>query len=114
MAKQRLVIEGVKCVFDQETITIKKSYQVADEDAGHFCKMLKEKLPLTYHRTAKSWEKELIAHNYFYNKGMFLDHTVDTDLAEHEHLHRLVLYEVVYLRYRITSVASRIWKKVTN
>ena len=99
MAKQVIKIDGIRCVFTKEVVTIKKSRRIEYEDIPEFCKKLKEQLPYAYKRTTHSWVKEVIAHNFLYDLDLFTAHTEDTDLEEHEKLHRLVSYEFLYIAH---------------
>lgn len=94
-------VKGIKCIYNDKNIKIKKSHTIPYDEVDEFCAVLRERLPLEYKRSTKSWTKEIIAHNVLYNKNLFSIHTDDTDLEENEKWYRLLSYNVIYFFFKI-------------
>lgn len=97
-------IDGIKCLFDDNGVTIKESYRIRYEDVADFCIKMKKKLPRKYKRSAESWTREVIAHNILYKHNMLKIHTIDADLDEDEKIWKLICYSILYFAYRIKSL----------
>ena len=95
-------VRGVKCIYNEKNIKIKKSHTIPYDKVEEFCTVLKDRLPLEYKRSVKSWAKEIIAHNLLYSRNLFSVHTDDTDLEENEKWYRLLSYNIIYLLFKIT------------
>jgi hypothetical protein len=101
MIRVVLNIKGHMCICTDTYVTIVNSYEIKDEDIHDFVSELKEeidkysKLRYLYKRSNISWEREWIAHNKLYRKGLFIDHTRDVDLDENEPIYRLIIYRIL-------------------
>lgn len=98
-----ITIDGVKCICTDNCITIRRSYLIDSKDAFHFCLKLKAATKNRYKRSEESWAAELVAHNMLYSANMFKAHVVDTELEEHEKLHRRIAYRLIYCGYKILT-----------
>jgi len=105
--EDRITIDKMECILRKHLITVKSSYQIGYDDAEKFCKKLKAATGNRYKRSAKSWTKELIAHNMLFRAGLFEDHVADTDFEEKEKWHRLFSYELLYIFFKIAKHVER-------
>ncbi len=100
MKSETLEINGIICKLTPGMVTVKYSYTIDYNDISRFCERLKVLTGSLYKRSAKSWKKELIAHNMLFNAGMFESHVADTDLDDHEKLYRLICYNILYFIHK--------------
>ena len=101
------LIDGICCIYDPNNIKVKDSDKIPCKDTNSFCVNLKETIPYQYKRTASSWARELRAHNFLYELGLFVSHTVDTDLNEDEPWYRLLAYAILSGIYWVYSWIKR-------
>lgn len=96
-------IDGYTVIFTDTNICIKDTYMMPYTDINKFVFDLKTvinsdpELSGLYHRSSKSWEKEIAAHIRLYKIGLFKLHTKDTDLDENENIFRLIGYNILSL-----------------
>lgn len=100
---EKINIDKVECILRKHLVTVKLSYHIKYEDVEKFCSKLKAATGERYKRSARSWQKEIIAHNMLFNAGLFDDHVADTDLEEKESIHRLLGYDFLYFLYKIAK-----------
>lgn len=90
------------------SIRVEQSYSIPYPNIESFCYKLKQVTKFySYKRSDRSWKREIIAHNIFYNMGTFTEHTKDTDLDEHEQWWRLAAYELIYIAYRFVLLFAK-------
>lgn len=104
--KIRTMVCGYHVVYMPSYVTILKSDNMSLSDCRNFCIELQENSPYKYKRTLDQWEKELISHIILYRLNLFKDHTIDTDLDEDESKCRLLMYNILYIIYKIIP-----WKR---
>ena len=96
-------VDGYTVIFTDKSICVKESYMMPYTDINKFVFDLKTVVNSTpeliglYHRSSKSWEKEIIAHIKLYKLGLFKLHTKDTDLDENENIFKIIAYNILSL-----------------
>lgn len=100
-------IDGIVCKYNNDNVAVHDSYKIHNEDAFKFCEKLRAELPIEYKRSTKSWAKEIIAHTILFNHNIYPLHCIDTDLSEHEYIHRLIAYEVIYIGWKLKRIFTR-------
>lgn len=100
MKPEVIEVNGIRCNLRPDMITVKYSYTIDYKDVCRFCEKLKVATGSKYKRSARSWMKEIVAHNMLLNIGLFESHVADTDLDENEKLYRRVCYDVMYRLHR--------------
>lgn len=100
MKPEVIEVNGIRCNLRPDMITVKYSYTIDYKDISRFCEKLKVLTGSTYKRSAKSWTKEIVAHNMLLHAGFFVSHVADTDLDEHEKKYRLLCYDIMYRLHR--------------
>lgn len=89
-------INGIDVLYTQEVITVCSSYMLKYDAVRPFCYQMERDLPFRYVRSADSWTREIVAHNMLYDLGLFIDHTKDTDIEDHENTLRLICFDILY------------------
>lgn len=91
-----LKLMGITCIYNPEVVLVRQTSKLEYCEIKNFCEALKASLPYKYLRSARSWAKEITAHKFLYELGLFTDHTVDTDIDESERAFRLFAFNVIY------------------
>lgn len=91
--------ENVDIIFYNDSTKITNSYLLTDKEVVEvaryieYCRKSKYDWKCVYLRNEKSYMQEIKAHNRLYNLGLWVSHTVDTDLEEEINLlHRLIYF----------------------
>lgn len=91
--------DKVDIIFYNNTTKITNSYLLNDAEIREvskyieYCRKSKYDWKCVYLRNEKSYMKEIKAHNRLYNLGLWISHTVDTDLEEEINLlHKLIYF----------------------
>lgn len=102
-------IDGIQCKYSDKSldVTIYDSSKIKDKDVLKFTNKVyavlqtNKNLPQipTFDRNVISWATEIIAHNRLYRLGLFVEHTKDTDIENHESLFRRFCYWFLALPY---------------
>ena len=99
MIEMMITIDGHICFVSDTNICIKNSYEIADKDIDSFIDHLSEAVKEKhFKRSKKSWKKELLSHNRLFRLGLFVEHTIDTDLSDNESKLRLFAYNILSLK----------------
>lgn len=101
MVSKVTTVKGIKCIYNHDCVTVKKSFKIDYRDVFDFCKELQQVLPIKYNRKPDSWAVEIIAHNFLYDLAVYKTRCEDTDLSEHESIYSLICYKVLYIIVKI-------------
>ena len=101
MSKEIVEINGIRCLLYTDLVKVKHSYCISYDEVSRFCDRLKAVTGTRYKRSAKSWEHEVVAHNMLFHVGLFESHVIDTDLDDHESIHRRTCYVLLYMLHKI-------------
>lgn len=108
MIQNVTTLKGIKCIYDADTIIIKKSYKISYDDALDFCEDLHRALPFKYKRTAVSWAKKLVVCNFLYAIAAYKFKSEDVNLSEHETALKKFGCEMLYILVKIGLVVGLI------
>lgn len=97
-------LHGIKCAYDSQIVTIKQSHRLEYREIEDFCVDLKKALPFKYRRSAHSWAKEVVAHNFMYELDWFRNRTEDTDLDDDEVWYRMIAFNVLYVFHFVYAI----------
>ena len=80
--------DGVDIIYYEESTKVVNSYLLDDDEVERvaieiaFSRSTKYDWRCIYLRNEKSYMQEIRAHNRLYNLGLWVSHTIDTDLEE--------------------------------
>ena len=93
---KEIEIEGLTIKYNENVISIKKSYEITDEKQMiRILLTFKVKTNYQTKRSIFSWLQEWKSHNRLYKLGLFRTHTGDCDLEENEKWYRLIAYQIL-------------------
>ena len=89
--------DDINITISSNSVHIQDSYKITDtSDILIICETFKTMYP-QFKRSAQSWKREWIAHNWLYNHNICTDKTKSVDLNENESIFRKIMYIIIYV-----------------
>ena len=86
----------INITVSNNNIHVRDSYKITDvSDILVICETFKIIYP-QFKRSAQSWKREWIAHNWLYNHNICPVRTKGVDLDENESIFRKIMYIIIY------------------
>lgn len=104
----KIVVEGVTCVLQENSIVLKGSHNLSVKEIRSFCNSLKNKTAYNYVRTAGSWTGEILVKKSFNFFKKFSVRVTDIKLDDFDFVPKLMFYDLVYGIYSIFAFFGNI------